>query len=213
MSTFGKGTAAERAFLLGHHPRPPFLPDALVAGAGAILSGVTVHDYPLGRAPNRSCVTAAYTNLTQFRSLPAFLANYSGYVVNGSGGEATRRGAAETGASRARDTPFPAAAAAAAAPPPPLILGEVASTAEGGCDGLSNRFVAGFVFIYELAATAEAGAVQLNRQDVAGWSSETTPSNYGLLGAPGWSTTARDGPPSPHPDYFLALLFKQARLL
>ena len=61
-----------------------------------------------------------------------FLSNYSGYIAAGGGGGGA-----------------------------PLILGEVASTAEGGCDGLSNRFVAGFVFIYELAATAEAGAVQV----------------------------------------------------
>jgi hypothetical protein len=80
-------------------------------------------------------------------------------------------------------------------------------------------------------------ALQLNRQDIAGWSSETTPSNYGLLGEtgtvqpccctnltpttttlrtpatgpPGWRSTALDGPPLPHPDYFLALLFKQVR--
>ena len=46
-----------------------------------------MHDYPLGRAPNRSCVPEEYTNLTQFRSLPVFIANYTGYVVNGSGGE------------------------------------------------------------------------------------------------------------------------------
>lgn len=103
-----------------------------VEGAGSVLSAVTIHDYPLGRGPNRSCITSEFTNLTSFRSLAAFMANYSGYVANGSG----------------------------AAPPPPIILGEVASTAEGGCDGLSNRFVAGFVFAYELSAAAEGGAVQ-----------------------------------------------------
>lgn len=127
-----------------------------------------MHDYPLGRAPNRSCVPEEYTNLTQFRSLPVFIANYTGYVVNGSGGEHTQR---------VRD-PWRCPLwqvlrlvvhcicpmlNPAAATPPPVILGEVASTAEGGCDGLSNRFVAGFVFIYELAATAEAGAVQASR--------------------------------------------------
>lgn len=152
---------------------------AFVEGASGAIDAVTVHDYPLGRGANRSCVPAEYINLTQFQSLPQFLANYSRYVAAGGGRQL------------------------------PLILGEIASTAEGGCDGLSNRFVAGFVFLYTLATTAATGVVQLNRQDIAGWSSETTPSNYGLLGSPGWANSTLDGPPTPHPDYFLALLWKQ----
>jgi hypothetical protein len=88
----------------------------------------------------------------------------------------------------------------------PLILGETATSAHGGCDGLSNTFVAGFTFVYELGSVGEApGFVQMNRQDIAGFSSQTEPSNYGLLGAPGW---ARGPIGAPHPDYYTALLFK-----
>ena len=91
----------------------------------------------------------------------------------------------------------------------PIILGETATTAEGGCDGLSNRFVAGFAFMYELGATAEMNIIQLNRQDIAGYSSISVPSNYALIGKPGWTSTGTSGFPTPHPDYFLAVLWKQ----
>jgi hypothetical protein len=85
-------------------------------------------------------------------------------------------------------------------------VGETATSAHGGCDGLSNRFVAGFTFWFELGAYAELGVAQINRQDLAGFSSETEPSNYVLLGPPGW---ARGELGDPHPDYFSALIFKQ----
>jgi hypothetical protein len=88
----------------------------------------------------------------------------------------------------------------------PLIVGETATSAHGGCDGLSNRFVAGFTFWFELGTYAELGVAQINRQDLAGFSSETEPSNYVLLGPPGWASGDLG---DPHPDYFSALLFKQ----
>ena len=46
----------------------------------------------------------------------------------------------------------------------------------------------------------------MNRQDLVGFSSESEPSQYALLGPPGWT----HGPlGQPHPDYWSALLFKQ----
>lgn len=149
---------------------------AFSAGAGHLLSGLTIHDYPIPRFANDSCEPALFTSATAFASLRADIAAYAGYAA-------------------------PALSAGV-----PLILGETATSAHGGCDGLSNRFVAGFTFWYELGAAAESGAVQMNRQDLAGYSSTSEPSNYGLLGPPGWSS----GPlGQPHPDYFSALLFKQ----
>ncbi len=50
---------------------------------------------------------------------------------------------------------------------------------------------------------------QVNRQDIVGFSSESALSNYALLGKPGWINTKLSGLPSPHPDYFLAILWKQ----
>ena len=110
----------------------------------------------------------------------------------------------------------------------PLIQGETATSAHGGCPGLSNTFVAGFTYMLELGTlgevrllpahpkthetrfnlahpTLQLGVSQVNRQDLAGWSSVSGPSYYALLGQPGWSS----GPISPHPDYFTALLWKQ----
>ena len=49
----------------------------------------------------------------------------------------------------------------------------------------------------------------MNRQDIAGFSSESTPSNYAVIGVPGWISTSISGFPHPHPDYFLAILWKQ----
>jgi hypothetical protein len=99
--------------------------------AKEVVDAITMHDYPLGRAPDRSCIPLSYTNITQFQSLHSWIADYSGYVTNGGGGDI------------------------------PLIVGETASTAEGGCDGLSNRFIAGFVFMYELSSLAESRVVQV----------------------------------------------------
>lgn len=173
------------------------------AHAGGALDGVTVHAYPLPYAP--AC------NLTHYLDKNLML----GIVV-----------AAE--AWRALAAPLLDAGV-------PLIQGETATSAHGGCPGLSNTFVAGFTYMLELGALGEVrvcvcisslvrvscpharsllpshphplqlGVSQVNRQDLAGWSSEGGPSYYALLGKPGWS----NGPISPHPDYFTALLWKQ----
>ena len=159
-----------------HVPAGGMLRNFSAAARGLGLGAITFHEYPLPRAENRSCVAAGYTNLTEIAAfLEAAISTYAGYAA-------------------------PALSAGV-----PLVLGETATTALGGCDGLSNRFVAGFTFMFTLAAAATARVAQVNRQDLVGWSSATTPSAYALLGAPGWARGAL----APHPDYFLAVLWKQ----
>jgi hypothetical protein len=62
--------------------------------------------------------------------------------------------------------------------------------------------------MYELGSVAESRIVQMNRQDFCGWSSEGTPSNYAVTGPPGWINGTYSGVLTPHPDYFLAVLWK-----
>ena len=69
------------------------------------------------------------------------------------------------------------------APDAKLVLSETATTGDGGCPGLSNRFVAGFYFVDILGATGEIGVWQVYRQDFAGFS-----------GINGGSSCNRDGP-------------------
>ena len=162
-----------------HSPPGQMLRDFAAAAAahGSLhLDAITFHEYPLPRDANRTCLPAGYTNLTEIRGyLGTAIATYAGYAA-------------------------PALAAGL-----PLVLGETATTALGGCDGLSNRFVAGFTFLATLGAAAEARVSQVNRQDLVGWSSQSTPSSYALLGPPGWSR----GPLAPHPDFWIAILWKQ----
>ena len=159
-----------------HAPPGGLLHNFSEAAAGLGLGAITFHEYPLPRAADRSCLAAGYTNLTEMSAfLQAAISTYAGYAA-------------------------PALSAGV-----PLVLGETATTALGGCDGLSNRFLAGFTFMYTLASAATARVAQVNRQDLVGWSSATTPSAYALLGAPGWARGAL----APHPDYFLAVLWKQ----
>jgi len=101
------------------------------------------------------------------------------------------------------------AARDANAPGMPVYLEEMATQAGGGCDGLSNRFISGFWFIHALGLAADMGVSRVTRQDLAGWSFTSGVSHYTLAGPPGWENSARDGPPLPHPDYFLAVLWRQ----
>lgn len=101
------------------------------------------------------------------------------------------------------------AARDAFAPALPVYLEEMATQAGGGCDGLSNRFVSGFWFIHALGLAAEARVSRVTRQDLAGWSFTSGKSMYTLAGPPGWASSASDGPPTPHPDYYVALLWRQ----
>jgi hypothetical protein len=95
------------------------------------------------------------------------------------------------------------------APAVPVYLEEMATQAGGGCDGLSNRFVSGFWFVHALGLAADMGVSRVTRQDLAGWSFTSGVSHYTLAGPPGWENTKRDGKPLPHPDYFVALLWRQ----
>ena len=149
---------------------------AAAAAAAGTVAAVTIHIYPIPRFANNSCEPPLFTDKDGLTSLVLSTLQYASWAA-----PLLRAGA-------------------------PLIVGETATSAHGGCDGLSNRFVAGFALWYELGTYAELGVAQMNRQDLAGFSSETEPSNYGLLGPPGWFS----GPlGQPHPDYFSLLLFKQ----
>ena len=142
------------------------------------LDALDVHGYPIPRLHNNSCVPPAYLLKTAMQGVVT--------TING----------------------YKALGAPILALGTPLILGETATSAHGGCDGLSNRFVAGFTFMLELGTLGELGVAQVNRQDIAGFSSQMGPSNYALLGPPGWHGA---GVPlgQPHPDYWVALLWKQ----
>lgn len=157
--------------------RYPLIHD-FTGNATGSLDAVTVHAYPLPRFPNSSCCCwpPYYTNKSAMLGVATAIRQYQ------------------------------TLAAPILALGVPLVLGETATSAHGGCDGLSNRFIAGFTFMLELGTLGELGVSQVNRQDIAGFSSETGPSSYALLGPPGW-----DGPGmiTPHPDYWVAILWKQ----
>ena len=126
-SIYGPDACCE---MKGQGPAGSFL-KGFTSVAKDVLKAVTIHDYPVGRAADKSCVPSLYTNITTFTSLKPWLAEYIGFITSG-GGENI-----------------------------PIILGETASTAEGGCDGLSNRFIAGFVFMYELGSVGESHVSQV----------------------------------------------------
>ena len=153
---------------------------SFTATAKDIVTAITIHDYPIARGPKSTCLLSSFTNVTKFSALTDFLTTYKGYVNAGARGKYL-----------------------------PIILGEFASTSLGGCEGLSNRFAAGFVFMFALSTVGKSGIVQINRQDIVGWSFEDRPSIYALVGEPGWTNSRTYGFPTPHPDYFLALLWKQ----
>ena len=150
---------------------------SLVGPASGALDALDVHSYPLPRLANNSCVPGAFTSRPAMLGVAAAIEEY-----------------------RRLGAPLLAQGL-------PLLLGETATSAHGGCDGLSNRYVAGFTFMLQLGLLGELGVAQVNRQDIAGWSSTSGPSNYALLGPPGW---AGAGVPlgQPHPDFWVALLWK-----
>lgn len=95
------------------------------------------------------------------------------------------------------------------APQLPVYLEEMATQAGGGAEGLSNRFVSGFWFLHALGLAGRMGIARVTRQDLAGWSFSSGVSHYTLVGPAGWVSTATDGLPTPHPDWYLALLWRQ----
>jgi hypothetical protein len=95
------------------------------------------------------------------------------------------------------------------APGVPLYLEEFATAAGGGCDGLSNTFASGFWWVHALGLAAGAGVARVTRQDLVGWSFNTGPSHYPLVGPPGWVNRSAGGAPTPHPDWYTMLLWRQ----
>jgi len=85
---------------------------------------------------------------------------------------------------------------------------ESACAAQGGHDGLCNRFIDGYYWIHALTGAAESGCHILHRQDVVGYSFTGLASGYTLAGPPGWVNSSF-GELSPHPDWFTTVLFKQ----
>jgi hypothetical protein len=160
--------------------RRAILADFAAAAAAAsppLVSASTVHAYPIPRAPDDSCIPGLFLSKAAALGVVSALRGYAAAL-----------------------RPLTAAGV-------PIVLGETATSAHGGCANASDAFVAGFTFMLELGAVGEvAGVAQLNRQDLVGFSSDTGPSNYALLGPAGWR---RDGRLlAPRPDYFTALLFK-----
>ena len=160
--------------------RRPILTDFATAAAAAsppLVAATTVHAYPIARWANNSCIPALYLSKSAALSLLPALIDYV-----------------------ERAAPLVTAGI-------PLILGETATSAHGGCANASDAFVAGFTFLLELGAVGEIPSyVQMNRQDLVGFSSETEPSNYALVGPAGWSHNGSTL--TPRPDYFTALLWK-----
>ena len=95
------------------------------------------------------------------------------------------------------------------APGVDLYLEEMAAEAGGGCEGLSNRYVSGFFYVHALGMAAERGIQLVTRQDLVGWSFTSGVSHYTLAGPAGWSNSRANGLPTPHPDYFTHLLWRQ----
>lgn len=89
-----------------------------------------------------------------------------------------------------------------------LVLEEVAGSSGGGCENVTDRFVAGFAWMNILNTVADNGFARVHRQDIVGWSFAFGQSHYMLVGPAGWVK----GTPellTPHPDYFTTVLWKQ----
>jgi hypothetical protein len=89
-----------------------------------------------------------------------------------------------------------------------LTLEEVACSSGGGCENVTDRFLAGFAWLTTLNTVAEAGFHRVHRQDIAGWSFAFGMSHYMLLGPAGWVNGSAELL-TPHPDYFTTILFRQ----
>ncbi|XP_064601400.1 heparanase-like [Liolophura sinensis] len=76
-----------------------------------------------------------------------------------------------------------------------LWVGETSTAYNGGAPGISNTFVAGFMWLDKLGLAAYYGAEVVIRQEFVG-------GNYGLV-------DYSDGVYSPNPDYWLTVLYKK----
>ena len=88
-----------------------------------------------------------------------------------------------------------------------LVISETATAADGGCVGLSNRFIAGFYFIQILGKLGDMGVHQIYRQNLIGFGGIEFGSHYTLLNPPGWYSSNVSGGIRPNPDYFTAALY------
>ena len=90
-----------------------------------------------------------------------------------------------------------------------LIVSETATTGDGGCYGLSNRFIAGFYFLDILGELGDLGVHQVYRQDLVGFSGINGGSRYALTGHAGWYSRNSSGPLNPNPDYFTGMIWRK----
>jgi heparanase len=90
-----------------------------------------------------------------------------------------------------------------------LVISETATAADGGCVGLSNRFIAGFYFLQILGRLGDIGVYQVYRQNLIGFGGINFPSHYTLLNPPGWYNTKISGEITPNPDYFTSALYRK----
>lgn len=96
----------------------------------------------------------------------------------------------------------------AVAPGMLLVLEEVAGSSGGGCENVTDRFVAGFAWLTTLATVGASGFQRVHRQDIFGWSFAFGMSHYMLVGPAGW-TNGSHAALTPHPDYYTTLLWRQ----
>ena len=90
-----------------------------------------------------------------------------------------------------------------------LVISETATAADGGCEGLSNRFIAGFYFLQILGELGDIGVWQVYRQNIIGFGGINFGSHYTLLNPPGWYNTKVSGEITPNPDYFTSVLYRK----
>ena len=90
---------------------------------------------------------------------------------------------------------------------PRMVLEETATSALGGCANYSDRFISGFFTLNALTTPFERGYQQVNLQDLNGWSFTARPSQYALVGQPGW--TGGGDATEVSPSYFAIVLLRQ----
>jgi hypothetical protein len=165
----------------------------LVKGGEAALDGISVHHYGLksAKSDDNNCYLADFTN-------PAVVFTPEDVYYQW---RAAKNAALGSKADGGVD----------------LILGEMATSATGGCPDLSNSFAAGFWYVHNLGEVAAVKYDQVYRQDFLGWSGIGDVSYYTLCGDPGWSgayyTDGSGATVAPeklvaNPDFYTSVLWK-----
>ena len=176
MSRGGPGSRAPRLFRKGHPEvalREYGVPAPAVSTANHSIDDLTVHDYGFSGPNPRDPSASKCGNISQFLDPDLWAGNVLPTI---DAWDAVRR---------------------ELAPSADLVLSETATTADAGCPGKSNRFVAGFYFVDALGAYAEHGVAQVYRQDLVGFSGINEGSSYALLGPPGWHSASASTYPAP----------------